>query len=1211
MKSKSNRFLAILSLLATAPVAPAADYFYDANGDSAGVGGTGNWSGSVWRTPTTTDDEVAWADANTARFSSTSTVTLDQNAAPSGINFGNINCDIRGSGSNTLTFSGGIITNSAPTSGFQGHDITARLGGSVILNPTSGTLASAATFILKANNTGLTSVELKAETTTAPITPLPNANVIIDDVGAFGPASTPVKLTSGVVNIGALTTQLIGSATANGSGGSLSLNAWNTELAGGTIRSRVGENTWNGPVTLTANSGLLNRPAAGVKLTMTGNINLNANTLTLSPTSPSSGIVLSGNISGVGGGITQANSALTSAGTADATSTSTLSGTNTYTGPTQINAGRLNLTGSLTSDVTMATGTILLGEGSTTGALNFGTTNDFLLDPNTPATNFKAGAINASTSTVAIKLTGPSPVVTNMVVMESTGGPINGLISNFTFTGRGSLAFNPGGTQLLFTYTPATLIWKGDQANPTFWDGTTTNWLNGGSPDAFQTNDLVVFNDSAASFTVAVQGTSVEPGSITFANSSSNYTLGGSPIIGTGTFTKTGSGKVTITNENTFTGLATLSGGTVALGDGSGVTGSLGSNPSVTNNAALETNFNAAKVINQIIGGTGSFTQKGVGAVTLALDNTYSGGTTIDAGATLQIGNGSLFGSVVGNIVNNGTLTFNRGDGGTFANNISGDGGIFKATNTGATATLTGNNTFDGPVEITNGSLAAGSATALGSTVGDTTISASGGRLELVDGVTITGETINILGSGAVFNGSLMAQPGATATWAGPVVLNSTDARLGAGVGGTLIVSGDISDNVGTNLNIGPGTGGTATVRISGSTKSYTGATNIIRGVLQLGASNVLPSGTILDVDNVNAVENATFDLNGFNQTVAGLQRTNTGGGTGTAFVTNTSGTLSTLTVNQTSDTTYGGRTTGNLALVQSGTGTLTLTGSQVDHLGNTTVNGGLTIAAASQITLTPTTNGVTNSIGGTGTLTLDGKLTLNLASTNATHGNSWNLINTGTLSETYNATTFSVNSSLGAFTESVATPGTWKLVNGPNEWTFVESSGVLSVGPSDPFNPWIASFFPGETNPAIIGKTADPDNDGVDNLTEFALNGNPNDGSNNGLAAVVLQDTTTTPVGKELTLVAAVRDGALFSLAGTTQTATIDGVVYTIEGSLDLVFPASAVSTVTGASEAAPAGTTLPAITGSGWEYRTFRLDASEGLPGKGFLRAKIEAAP
>ncbi len=59
----------------------------------------------------------------------------------------------------------------------------------------------------------------------------------------------------------------------------------------------------------------------------------------------------------------------------------------------------------------------------------------------------------------------------------------------------------------------------------------------------------------------------------------------------------------------------------------------------------------------------------------------------------------------------------------------------------------------------------------------------------------------------------------------------------------------------------------------------------------------------------------------------------------------------------------------------------------------------------------------------------------------------------------------------------------------------------------------------------------------------------------------------------------------------------------YTIEGSLDLVFPTSAVS------EAAPA--TGPGGLPADYEYRRFRLDASEGLAGKGFLRVKTEPAP
>lgn len=1189
MKTRLNPFLPLLLITSTA--VHGANLFWDANGTGTGVGGTGNWSATAWRDGGVTGALGTWVDGNTPSFGTTTgSVTLNQNVSATGINLIVNNNEIRGSGSNAITLSGGSIIEATNT----GNEITALLAGSFVIQPKTGNVTGASSIFFKANNTGITGVELAAFDD--------NNNIIIDHVGAFGSADTPVKLSKGVLNIGALTTEAIGSATANGSGGNLSLNAWDLDLAGGTIRGRVGNNTLNGAITLSANSGFVTRPAAGVKLTAEATIDLGSNTLTLSPTSPSDGIALNGNISG-DGGITQANSPLTGAGSAVASSTTTLAGTNTYTGPTQINVGRLNLTGSLTSNISLTSGTSLQGEGSTTGSLTFAGTHDYFLDPTTsgPTAHFRADSINASSAAVTIKLTGPSPVVTDMVVMEATGGVINGLISNFTFIGRGSLAISPDQKKLLFTYAPANLVWKGNQPNATFWDLSTQNWENGGSPDAFQALDIVTFNDSANTFAVAVQGTSVEPGSTLFNNSANDYTLSGGAIAGSGTFTKNGTGKLTITNENTYSGLTTINSGVVQLGDGSSTTGNLGSNAAIVNDASLETSFNALKALSYNITGTGSLTQKGSGVLALTGTNDYSGGTTIDPGSTLQIGNGGTTGSISGGVVNNGTLTFNRSDASVFSNSISGSGGIAKSA--GASVTLNGNNTFAGTTQISGSSiLVVASSTALGSTTGGTNVAS--GRLELINGITVTGETLTIAGSGGNFGGAIQAQANAVATWAGPLILG-TDARIGAAPGGALTLSGVISDGSGTALNIGAGPGGTAEVVVSNPANTYTGATNIIRGTLRLGASNALPTSTILDVDTSNAAENAIFEMAGFNQTVAGLRRSNVPSGntsgTGTAFVTNAAETFSTFTVDQSTSTTYGGRISGNVNLVQSGTGTLTLSGPQVDHLGNTTVNGALVVAAASQITLTPTTNGTSNSIGGSGTLTLNGKLILNLANAETTPGSTWSLINTGTLTEEY-GTAFGVQSSLGDFSEIPVDSGTWRLEAGGNLWTFTESSGVLTVATaSTPFGLWISSYFPGETNPAIIGPDADPDQDGVNNLAEFALAGIPNSGSNNGYHVVATEDTDA-DLDKELTLTIAVRKAAGSpTFAGSPLTTSVDGVTYTIEGSLDLNFPNSPVSeapTATG-----PGG--LPAD----WEYRRFRLDASEGLAGKGFLRVKTEA--
>ena len=53
--------------------------------------------------------------------------------------------------------------------------------------------------------------------------------------------------------------------------------------------------------------------------------------------------------------------------------------------------------------------------------------------------------------------------------------------------------------------------------------------------------------------------------------------------------------------------------------------------------------------------GAGDVTKTDLGTVILTAANTYTGGTTI-SGGILQLGNGGSSGSVVGAIVDNGTL---------------------------------------------------------------------------------------------------------------------------------------------------------------------------------------------------------------------------------------------------------------------------------------------------------------------------------------------------------------------------------------------------------------------------------------------------------------------------------------------------------------------------------------------------------------------------
>lgn len=155
------------------------------------------------------------------------------------------------------------------------------------------------------------------------------------------------------------------------------------------------------------------------------------------------------------------------------------------------------------------------------------------------------------------------------------------------------------------------------------------------------------------------------------------------------------------------------------------------------------------------------------------------------------------------------------------------------------------------------------------------------------------------------------------------------------------------------------------------------------------------------------------------------------------------------------------------------------------------------------------------------------------------------------------------------------------------------------------PFDQWMSDGYPdlaGED--ALPG--ADPDNDGATNIVEFALMGDPTSGSDGGLAAMSTLDTNSN-ADKELVLTFAVRAGALFEGAPSPG-ATKDGVIYAVQGSMLLTD--GFVAPVTELSPAlAPAETGLPDIAGSGWEYHSFVLDGSDGLPGKGFLRVKLLA--
>lgn len=150
------------------------------------------------------------------------------------------------------------------------------------------------------------------------------------------------------------------------------------------------------------------------------------------------------------------------------------------------------------------------------------------------------------------------------------------------------------------------------------------------------------------------------PRTLTLTGSDANNNLLAAPLANNGgatALTKSGAGKWILTGNNSYSGVTTIAGGALQIGAG-GSTGTPGSG-SIVNNGQLVINRSANLTISSVISGSGSLTNDGSGTVILTGNNSFTGGTTINAGG-IQVGNGGASGSLesASPIVNNGLLTF-------------------------------------------------------------------------------------------------------------------------------------------------------------------------------------------------------------------------------------------------------------------------------------------------------------------------------------------------------------------------------------------------------------------------------------------------------------------------------------------------------------------------------------------------------------------------
>src|ERR1700736_1240327 len=279
------------------------------------------------------------------------------------------------------------------------------------------------------------------------------------------------------------------------------------------------------------------------------------------------------------------------------------SGTNTYVGTT-----------------TIVSGATLRADTETGFSPNSAFTIDGTLDLRGSAS--QVGSLSG-TGTVT-NLSGTGAVLT--AGKDNTSTTFSGIIQNGDFP----LALNKVGT--------GTLILTG---NNTYTGGTT---ISDGS--------LQVGSGGAAG---GITGNVTNKGQLIFSRSDVVTYTGN--VSGTGSLMQSGSGTLILTGANVYNGGTTiLGGGTLQLGNG-GSTGSITGD--VLDNGALAFDRSTGSTFGGVIQGVGSITVMD-DLLTLTADNTYTGGTTINTGTILRLGNNTTTGSIVGDVVDKGAFTIFR-----------------------------------------------------------------------------------------------------------------------------------------------------------------------------------------------------------------------------------------------------------------------------------------------------------------------------------------------------------------------------------------------------------------------------------------------------------------------------------------------------------------------------------------------------------------------
>ncbi|WP_245535120.1 beta strand repeat-containing protein [Leadbettera azotonutricia] len=852
---------------------------------------------------------------------------------------------------------------------------------------------------------------------------------------------------SGVSSSGASINNLSSSAGSSQillGGKTLSVNEASDAIFAGIIRGAGGSLTKLGAQTLTLTNAN----------TYTGLTTISAGTLQIGNGGTTGSIVTGGSVVNNGtlifnrsddishNGVISESGALTQEGTGKLT----LTGVNTYTGATTVSSGSLSLTGSgsiadssglnlvassSTFDISGITdktslkslegeGTVTMGEKSldvVSGDFSGAITGSGTLTKISDSTELGGILIlNGSDNTYS----GGTVITGGYIEFDSL---LNFGAGNITLNGGGlrwksNWSYNPDNEGSLDPDASGILNDIGGFGGHFDTNGNTIEFNNkiNGTGTLYKEGDGVLILKANLTYTryIINGGTlrfgqegeietdiDVSEGSALFINPSQENLYSG-VIFGEGSVEKDGDGIGILTGDNDYSGGTTITNGTLQIGNG-GETGSITGN--VTDNGVLAFNRKDDITFQGDITGEGVLTQIGGGVLVLTGDNTYKGGTTIESGI-LQIGNGRETGSIIGDVTNNGVLAFNHDDTNSpivFSGTISGTGALVKEGTD--VLVLTGDNDYKGPTTIESGVLQIGNGEDKGSIIGDVEI-ATGGTLAFNHGKSESEpETpVTIIYDGKISGSGSLIQTGETLVltgdndYKGPTTITSGVLQIGNG-GETGSITSDVVEIA---------TGGILAFN-HGKSESEPEIPVIITydGKIS-GEGSLIQTGEILVLTGDNDYSGPTTIESGVLQI---------GNGSTTGSITSNVVEIAEdgiLAFNRSDGITYDGIISGEGSLIQSGGGTLVLTGNNT-YEGPTVVKAGILELTGSLESSELTLYGGADFINHSSDFTLDNK-TLTLDGLNAGYSGDLSIKN-GTLNfylpvgTTANATILNVDS--------------------------------------------------------------------------------------------------------------------------------------------------------------------------------------------------------